>query len=117
MHSVGAWVRPSSTPSTEPQQRVEHESGAHQTLAVEGSTFGRRSGVPVQCRLTHPEKTMNSAEIDTVIARTLAHAVANEERVRRAYWRKRGLSANSFEAACHHVNDASMPHLAVDRVW
>jgi hypothetical protein len=38
------------------------------------------------------------------------------ERLRRADWRKREVSANSFEAACHHVNDASMPHLAPDRV-
>jgi hypothetical protein len=61
-------------------------------------------------------RTMTGEEIDRVIATVVAGQALGLERIRRADWRKRELSANSFEAACHHVNDASMPHLAPDRV-
>ena len=61
-------------------------------------------------------RTMTGEEIDRAIATVVAGQALALERIRRADWRKRELSANSFEAACHHVNDASMPHLAPDRV-
>jgi hypothetical protein len=61
-------------------------------------------------------RTMSGEEIDRAIATVVAGQVLGLERIRRADWRKRELSANSFEAACHHVNDASMPHLAPNRV-
>ena len=61
-------------------------------------------------------RTMTGEEIDTAIATVVAGQALAVEHIRRADWRKRELSANSFEAACHHVNDASMPHLAPDRV-
>jgi hypothetical protein len=61
-------------------------------------------------------RTMTGEEIDRAIATVVAGQALALERLRRADWRKRELSANSFEAACHHVNDASMPHLAPDRV-
>jgi hypothetical protein len=62
-------------------------------------------------------RTMTGEEIGRAIATVLDGQALAFERLRRADWRKRELSANSFEAACHHVNDASMPHLAPDRVW
>ena len=61
-------------------------------------------------------RTMSGEEIDRAIATVAAGQALAVERLRRADWRKREVSANGFEAACHHVNDASMPHLAPDRV-
>jgi hypothetical protein len=61
-------------------------------------------------------RTLNGAEIDKLISDVEARKAAAVEHRRRADWRKRELAANSFEAACHHVNKASMPHLAPDRV-
>jgi hypothetical protein len=62
-------------------------------------------------------RTLDGAEIDKIISDVEARKAVAVEHRRRADWRKRELSANSFDAACHHVNDASMPHLAPDRVW
>jgi hypothetical protein len=61
-------------------------------------------------------RTLDGVEIDKLIADVQARKALAIEHHRRADWRKRELSANVFEAACHHVNDASMPHLAPDRV-
>jgi hypothetical protein len=62
-------------------------------------------------------RTMTGEEIGRAIATVLDGQALAFERLRRADWRKRELAASGFEAACHHVNDASMPHLAPDRVW
>ena len=61
-------------------------------------------------------RTLDGAEIDKIISDVEARKAVAVEHHRRADWRKRELAASSFEAACHHVNDASMPHLAPDRV-
>src|ERR1700722_8648986 len=62
------------------------------------------------------KRTLDVVEIDKLISDAEARKAVAVEHHRRADWRKRELSANSFEAACHHVNDASMPYLAPDRV-
>ena len=62
-------------------------------------------------------RTMTGEEIDRAIATVVAGEALAVERLRRADRRKRELSAQSFEAACNHVDDASMPQLAPDRVW
>jgi hypothetical protein len=62
------------------------------------------------------KRTLDGVEIDKLISDVEARKAVAVEHHRRADWRKRELSANSFEAACHHVNDASMPYLAPDRV-
>jgi hypothetical protein len=61
-------------------------------------------------------RTLDGAEIDKIISDVEARKAVAVEHHRRTDWRKRELAASSFEAACHHVNDASMPHLAPDRV-
>ncbi|SHG08649.1 hypothetical protein [Bradyrhizobium erythrophlei] len=61
-------------------------------------------------------RAMTGEEMDRAIATVVAGQALAVERLRRADWRKREVSANSFEAACDHVNGASMPHLAPDRV-
>jgi hypothetical protein len=62
------------------------------------------------------KRTLDGVEIEKLISDVEARKVAAVEHHRRADWRKRELAASSFEAACHHVNDASMPHLAPHRV-
>jgi hypothetical protein len=62
------------------------------------------------------KRTLDSDEIDKNIADLQAQKAQAIEHRRRADWRERELAAASFEAAFHHVNDASMPHLAPDRV-
>ena len=62
-------------------------------------------------------RTLDGAEIDKIISDMEARKALAIEHHRRDDWRKRELSADSFEAACNHVNDASMPHPAPDRVW
>jgi hypothetical protein len=61
------------------------------------------------------KRTLDSDEIDKIIADLQARKAQAIEHRRRADWRERELAAASFEAAFHHV-DASMPHLAPDRV-
>jgi integral membrane sensor domain MASE1 len=62
------------------------------------------------------KRTLEGPEIDELISDLQARKAAAVERQRRDDWRNRELAAKRFEAACHHVNDASMPHLAPDRV-
>jgi hypothetical protein len=62
------------------------------------------------------KRTLDGVEIDKIIADVQARKGLAIEHHRRADWRKRELAASSFEAACHHVYDASMPHLAPDPV-
>jgi hypothetical protein len=60
-------------------------------------------------------RTLDGAEIDKIISDVEARKVLAIEHWRRVDWRKRELAADSFEAACHRVNDASMQDLATDR--
>jgi hypothetical protein len=62
------------------------------------------------------KRTLDGVEIDKIIADVQARKGLAIEHHRRADWRRRELAASSFEAACHHVYDASMPHLAPDPV-
>jgi len=62
-------------------------------------------------------RTLDGAEIDKIISEVQARKTMAIEHHRRADWRKRELSADSFGAACNHITDASVPHLAPDRVW
>ena len=69
------------------------------------------------CIVLRIARTLDGAEIDKFISDVEAREALAIEHHRRDDWRKRELSADSFEAACNHVNDASMPHPAPDRVW
>ena len=62
------------------------------------------------------KRTLDGGEIDKIISDLQVQKSLAVERCRRADWRKRELAAKGFETACCHVYDASMPHLAPDRV-
>lgn len=61
-------------------------------------------------------RTLTGAEIDDVIATTVAGLQLAAERQRRAEWRKGELAAERFRAGCHHVNAEALPRSAPDRV-
>jgi hypothetical protein len=61
-------------------------------------------------------RTLTGKEIDDLIANTCAGFELAAEHRRRADWRKRELAANSFQIECGHVNVASLPRPAPDRV-
>jgi hypothetical protein len=63
------------------------------------------------------KRTLDSDEIDKIIADLQARKSLAVERRRRADWRKRELATASFHAACHHPNAASPPRSAPDQVW
>jgi hypothetical protein len=52
------------------------------------------------------KRTLDGTEIDKIISDVEARKAVAVELRHRADWRQRELSANSFEAACHHVSDA-----------
>jgi hypothetical protein len=62
-------------------------------------------------------RTMTGEELNRAIATMLASEASAIERCRRADWRARELAANSFQIDCGHVNGASLPRSAPDRVW
>jgi hypothetical protein len=61
-------------------------------------------------------RTLTGAEIDDVIATTVAGLQLAAERRRRAEWRKAELVAERFRAACDHADTAALPRSAPDRV-
>ena len=61
-------------------------------------------------------RTLTGKEIDDLIANTCAGFELAAEHRRRADWRKRELAANSFQIERGHVNVASLPRSAPDRV-
>jgi hypothetical protein len=61
-------------------------------------------------------RTLTGAEIDDVIATTVAGLQLAEEQARRREWRKGELAAERFRAACDHVNAAALSHSAPDRM-
>jgi hypothetical protein len=61
-------------------------------------------------------RTLTGQEIDDLIANTCAGLELAAEHGRRADWRARELAANSFQIECGHVNFASLPQSAPDRV-
>jgi hypothetical protein len=62
-------------------------------------------------------RTMTGEELNRAIATILASEALAIERCRRADWRARELAANRFQIECGHVNVASLPRSAPDRVW
>jgi hypothetical protein len=62
-------------------------------------------------------RTMSGEELNRAIATILASEALAIERCLRADWRARELAANSFQIECGHVNVASLPRSAPDRVW
>ena len=61
-------------------------------------------------------RTLMGGEIDDVITTVLAGFERAAEHRRRAEWRQRELSANSFAAEYGHADNASVPHGAHDQV-
>ncbi|MHC2415538.1 hypothetical protein ACVJGC_008129 [Bradyrhizobium diazoefficiens] len=61
-------------------------------------------------------RTLTGAEIDDVIATTVAGLQLAAERRRRAEWRKGELAAERFREACDLANAAALPRSAPDRV-
>jgi hypothetical protein len=62
------------------------------------------------------KRTLDSDEIDKIIADQQALKARAIEHRRRADWRKRELAAASFQAECLHPDAASPSHLAPDRL-
>lgn len=60
-------------------------------------------------------RTLTGAEIDDVIATTVAGLQLATERRRRAEWRKGELAAERFRASCNHADAATGPCSALDR--
>ncbi|WP_161534629.1 hypothetical protein [Bradyrhizobium sp. LCT2] len=61
-------------------------------------------------------RTLTGAEIDDVIATTVAGLQLAAERRRRAEWRKGELAAERFRAACDHPDEAALSQSAPDRM-
>ncbi|MCW1997005.1 zinc metalloprotease [Bradyrhizobium diazoefficiens] len=61
-------------------------------------------------------RTLTGAEIDDVIATTVAGLRLAAERRRRAEWRKGELAAKRFRATCDHADTAALPRSAPDRM-
>jgi hypothetical protein len=61
------------------------------------------------------KRTLDSDEIDKIIADLQARKAQAIEHRRRADWRKRELAAASFQPECLHPHAASPSHLAPDR--
>jgi len=61
------------------------------------------------------KRTLDGAEIDKIISDRQARQALAAEHRRRADWRKRELSAHSFDAKCNHDDDAPWPYPAQDR--
>ena len=61
-------------------------------------------------------RTMTGEELNRAIATILASEALAIERCRRADWRARELAATSFQIECGHVNAASLPRSAPDKV-
>lgn len=61
-------------------------------------------------------RTLDSAEIDRLITDVQARKALAAERRRRVDWRERELAASGFQIECGHVNAASRPRSAPDRV-
>jgi hypothetical protein len=62
------------------------------------------------------KRTLDSDEIDKIIADVQARKGLAIEHRRRADWGKRELAAASFHADCHHPNAASPSHFAPERL-
>ncbi|AND92607.1 MULTISPECIES: hypothetical protein [Bradyrhizobium] len=61
-------------------------------------------------------RTLTGAEIDDVIATTVAGLQLAAERRLRAEWRKGELAAERFRAACDYLNAVRLPSSAQNRV-
>ncbi|MBR0867490.1 zinc metalloprotease [Bradyrhizobium diazoefficiens] len=61
-------------------------------------------------------RTLTGAEIDDVIATTVAGLQLAAERRRRAEWRKGELAAERFRSACDHPHAAALSRSAPDRM-
>jgi hypothetical protein len=62
------------------------------------------------------KRTLHGAEIDKIISDVEAGKALTIERQRRADWRKRGVAASRFRAACDRLDAARLPYLAPDQV-
>jgi hypothetical protein len=66
--------------------------------------------------MLHIKRTLDGVEIDKIIWDFEAHKALAAERRRRAEWRKGELAASRFRAECDHLDAASTPRTAPDRV-
>jgi hypothetical protein len=69
------------------QSRLWSLSGYEEALSIIGKHRGLVTAM-VSALITHPERTLDAAEIDAVITQTLAHEAMAAERARRIAWRE-----------------------------
>jgi hypothetical protein len=89
---------------------------AHCDIAARDLLMPYGDVVMVLSTVLRIKRTLEGAEIDTIIWDVETRKALTIERHRRAEWRKAELAAERFRARCDHLDAAQLSHFAPDQV-